>query len=55
MEQQHVGTYLEGRGGPPMMDGDGSQALFLKETQQWIASEEQVSPAQLHGQTCHLM
>ena len=42
MEQQHVGAYLEGQGGPPMMMGDGSQALFLRETQQWIISEDQV-------------
>ena len=36
--------YLEGEGGPPLMTGDGSQALFLRETQQWINSEDQVSP-----------
>ncbi len=42
MEQQHVRQYLEGEGGPPLMTGDGSQALFLRETQQWINSEDQV-------------
>lgn len=44
MEQQHVRQYLEGKGGTPLMTGDGSQARFLRETQQWIKSEDQVSP-----------
>ena len=44
MEQQHVRQYLEGEGGPPLMTGDGSQARFVRETQQWINSEDQVSP-----------
>ncbi|KAL0024932.1 hypothetical protein WJX77_004294 [Trebouxia sp. C0004] len=41
VEQQHVRQYLEGEGGLPLMSGDGSQALFLRETQQWINSENQ--------------
>ncbi|DBA70938.1 TPA: hypothetical protein ACH3X2_011383 [Trebouxia sp. C0005] len=41
IEQQHVRQYLEGEGGPPLMSGDGSQALFLRETQQWIDCEDQ--------------
>ena len=43
VEQQHIGPYLEGRGGPPLMATDEPQGTFLKETQQWITEEEQVS------------
>lgn len=43
MEQQYVQPFLEGSGGPPLMHREGSQAAFLKDTQQWICSEEQVS------------
>ena len=42
MDQKHVRQYLEGQDGPPMMAGEGSQALFLRDTQQWIRSKEQV-------------
>lgn len=43
VEQQHIGPYLEGRGGPPIMASNDRQGTFLKETQQWIIEEEQVS------------
>lgn len=43
MEQQHVAAYLAGQGGPQMMTGDTPQGIFLKETQQCITAEEQVS------------
>ena len=42
VEQQHVGPYLEGRGGPPIMTTGDAKGTFLKETQQWITEEEQV-------------
>lgn len=42
MEQQHIRPFLEGRGGPPLMNEGGSQALFLREAQQWITEEDQV-------------
>ena len=43
VEQLHIGPYLEGHGGPPVMAANDPQATFLKETQQWITKEEQVS------------
>lgn len=43
VEQQHIEPYLEGRGGPPIMATDDLQGTFLKDTQQWITEQEQVS------------
>ena len=45
VEQKHIGPYLGGQGGPPLMQGTDSQGVFLKETQQWITEEEQVRPS----------